>query len=263
LIYVSDFCDDSVQRRGMDASLSGLWALCMPGVAQGGLLTGLFIAGAAGSAMHCVPMCGGFVLGQAADRMAAVPAAKLCEWRRLRAGLLPPYHLGRLTTYAMLGALAASSASVLGRAAWLSGLSAALLLLAAGLFLTHAAARVFHLGLGVAAPSPAWSRVIGRMTRRLNRTTALGGYLLGVALGLLPCGFLYGALVAAAATGDATMGAAAMLAFGLGTVPSLVMVGVAGQAAGRRWRRLAALAAPPVLALNAVVLIGLAWRQIG
>ena len=35
---------------------------------SGGLLLGLFLAGLAGSTMHCAPMCGGFVLGQVADR---------------------------------------------------------------------------------------------------------------------------------------------------------------------------------------------------
>src|SRR3954469_3330054 len=95
-------------------------ALCSPGLVQGSLLGGLFLAGAAGSVAHCVPMCGGFVLGQAADRMGRLQAGEMCEWRRLRGGLLLPYHFGRLTTYAALGALAAGSAAVLGRAPWFS-----------------------------------------------------------------------------------------------------------------------------------------------
>ena len=37
---------------------------------RGGLIGGLFLAGVAGSVMHCAPMCGGFVLGQVADRIA-------------------------------------------------------------------------------------------------------------------------------------------------------------------------------------------------
>jgi uncharacterized protein len=53
-----------------------------------------------------------------------------------------------------------------------------------------------------------------------------------------------------------------MAAFGLGTVPSLVVVGVAGQAAGRRWQRASASAAPVVMLLNAVLLIVLGLRGI-
>jgi sulfite exporter TauE/SafE len=51
-----------------------------------------------------------------------------------------------------------------------------------------------------------------------------------------------------------------MLAFGLGTMPALVTVGIAGQAAGRRWQRGAATAAPVVMLLNAALLAVLALR---
>jgi sulfite exporter TauE/SafE len=92
----------------MDHTLEFLAALCTASPAAGGLMLGLLLAGLAGSAMHCVPMCGPFVLGQVADRMARVPAVRLCELQRVRGGLLLPYHLGRITTYAGLGALAAA-----------------------------------------------------------------------------------------------------------------------------------------------------------
>jgi uncharacterized protein len=249
--------------RAMDGLFAGVWSLCAPAVTQGGLLGGLFVAGAAGSAMHCVPMCGGFVLGQVADRMSRLSAGQLCEWQRLRAGLLLPYHLGRLTTYAALGALAATSAAVLGHAPWFSGLSSVLLVLAALLFLSHAAARLFALGGWTARTPAAWARLIARLTRGLDRGRPGDGYALGLGLGLLPCGFLYGAIMAAAATGRPEMGMAAMLAFGLGTVPALVVTGVAGNAAGHRWRHATALAAPPLMALNAVLLLGLAFKQLG
>ncbi len=53
-----------------------------------------------------------------------------------------------------------------------------------------------------------------------------------------------------------------MVAFGLGTVPSLVAVGIAGQAAGRRWQRATASIAPAVMLLNAALLTVLAVRAI-
>src|SRR4051794_25197968 len=99
-------------------TLDHLATLCGPAAARGGLLAGLFAAGLAGSLLHCAPMCGGFVLGQVADRMARLPACRMCEWQRLSAAALLPYHLGRLTTYGLLGALAAGSAELLAGAAW-------------------------------------------------------------------------------------------------------------------------------------------------
>ena len=75
-------------------------------------------------------------------------------------------------------------------------------------------------------------------------------------------GILYGALAVAAASGSALRGAVAMLAFGLGTVPSLVAVGVAGQAFGRAWQRAVSTVSPIVLVLNAIVLATLALLRL-
>jgi uncharacterized protein len=244
--------------------LHALGAWCSPTTARGGLVLGLLLAGAAGGAMHCGPMCGGFVLGQVADRMARLPAAALCERRRLSAGLLLPYHLGRLTTYAGLGAAAAGSVAVLGRAPWFGDVSAALLGLAALFFLSESLRRLVpRLGrhLPGAGPMPGpWARGVARLAARIDRARPGGGYLLGVALGFLPCGFLYSALTAAAAAGRPALGAAGMAAFALGTVPALAVVGLAGQAAGWRFQRGVARFAPAVLAGNATLLLLLAWQ---
>ena len=123
----------------------------------------------AGSTMHCVPMCGGFVLGQVADGMARLPATRLCEWQRVSRGALLPYHLGRLTTYAGLGAL--RRAAALGRLPWFGAVSGVLLLLGAALFLAQVA-RVLP---GLDRAPAGWTRAIARLARRTS-----GGYPLGI-----------------------------------------------------------------------------------
>jgi uncharacterized protein len=232
----------------------------------GGVALGLLLAGATGSVMHCAPMCGPFVLGQVADRMARLPAARLCEMQRVGGALLLPYHVGRIVTYAGLGALAGFAGSTLARQPWLGRLSGMLLLVAALLFLGQALRRLvpaLHALLpDIAVAPPSFVRHIARLTVGVDRSTRLGGLLLGLALGFLPCGFLYAALTAASASGGPAAGALAMAAFGLGTVPSLVAVGIAGQAAGRRWQRIATTAAPAVMLLNAVLLAGLGLRGV-
>jgi sulfite exporter TauE/SafE len=164
----------------------------------------LFAAGAAGSPLHCVPMCGGFVLGQVADRLARLPATHLCEWRRVSGAALVPYHLGRLTTYAILGALAGLSGGVLAQLPWLGGLSGTLLLGAAVLFLGQALRRLAPtLVRWVPSSGGRRRRAPGTLLRavhRVDRTRPAGGYLLGGALG--------------------------MAAFGLGTAPALVVAGL-------------------------------------
>jgi uncharacterized protein len=231
------------------AVISAFAAWCGTGVGSGGLLLGLFLAGAAGSTMHCVPMCGGFVLGQVADGMARLPSTRLCEWQRVNRGALLPYHLGRLTTYAGLGALGAAG---MGRLPWFGAVSGVLLLLGAALFLAQVA-RVLP---GLDRAPAGWTRAISRLARRTS-----GGYPLGIVLGFLPCGFLYAALATSAASGNPAYGAIGMLSFGLGTAPALVAVGIAGQAAGRHWHRGVTAAAPVVMLLNATLLIVLALRD--
>lgn len=231
----------------MDASLLDLLARCgIPSAPRGALLGGMFAAGLAGSALHCAPMCGAFVLGQVSDRMARLPASQFCEWRRLSAGALLPYHAGRIVTYAALGAAAGLSGDVLARAPLLRGSSAALLALAACVLLLQ--------GFGVGG---AWSRGLGQAARRIGA----GGFGLGLVLGLLPCGMIYGALLAAAGSGDPVIGGAAMAAFGLGTMPALILVGIAGQAAGHRFRAGMRAARPALIGGSALLLLGLAVAE--
>ena len=199
--------------------------------------------------MHCVPMCGGFVLGQVADRMARLPAARLCEWQRIGRGALLPYHLGRLTTYAGLGALGGAATRPAAVVRLRLGGAAA----AGRRAVPGARARGFCPGWiarppAGRAPSPGWRSAPAVATRWAS------------SLGFLPCGFLYAALAATAASGSPLLGALGMLAFGLGTMPALVAVGIAGQAAGRRWQRGVAAAAPAVMLLNAALLAVLALR---
>ena len=226
-----------------------------------GITLGLFATALVGGFAHCAPMCGPFVLMQVAEQ-----ERDGLRVRRLAAGALPAYHLGRLTTYAALGIAAGGLGGSLISVMPFRWIATALLGLAALSFLLQGlggAARWLP-RLGFAATEP-WlaSRLARLATPLLRPGFGFSGYRLGVVLGLLPCGFLYSALLAAAATGGALAGGLAMGAFALGTVPALAAVGMLGTGVLQRWRGVAAALAAPIFLFNAVTLGGLALRLIG
>lgn len=238
-------------------AITQLISLCGDGltaVASGpaGMPTALFLAGLAGSMIHCAGMCGPFVLGQVMSDAAHADAGRYGEWHRLAGAALVPYHLGRATTYTVLGATAGGATSVFASTASFAAISAFLLVLAAGLLLAQA------LGLTLGANT----KLGAGLTRLAGSLSAARGngarYALGVVLGFLPCGLLYGALAAAAGTGSIAGGGVAMAAFTLGTVPALIAIAWGGVLARRRLRDVAKWIAAPVLTGNALVMLALA-----
>ena len=189
-------------------------------------------------------MCGPFVLAQVGARAGL---------RRLTGPALLPYHLGRGTTYVALGALLATPIGLLNRLDQLRWIPAAMLVVAAGFFILQALG-----GWNLAARRPpAFLRLASGL---FARPLGVNGYALGAVLGFLPCGLLYAALGAAAATGDPLVAASGMLGFVLGTTPLLVAIGILGHGATTQWRNLARKAMPVIAAVNAVVLLAMAWR---
>ncbi|MBI3446672.1 MAG: sulfite exporter TauE/SafE family protein, partial [Magnetospirillum sp.] len=183
----------------LDSLLHAGIGICRVGIdGRESLIGGLFLTGLIGSLTHCAGMCGPFVLSQVAARMEAIPLECMSEMRRLAGAALLTYHLGRATTYGVLGAAAATLAGILGGAAPFRWLAAALLIVAAGFLLSMALPGIKALAGGDGETW--WSKGIGRMARPLfARPNGWRGWLLGVALGFIPCGLLYAALAAAAA----------------------------------------------------------------
>ena len=121
-----------------------------------------------------------------------------------------------MLTYAVLGALAGFVGGVVELAGSLLGLQRAASVLAGAVLVLEAI-------LGLAGTGPLAATRGGRLFARVS--TALGRRIpghplgLGLLLGLLPCGLLYSALIAAVSRGGPLEGALALVAFGLGTAP--------------------------------------------
>ncbi|MBW1880096.1 MAG: sulfite exporter TauE/SafE family protein, partial [Deltaproteobacteria bacterium] len=190
-----------------------------------GIFLGAAISGAVGSP-HCLGMCGGFAAAASEDPVGAVA-----------------YHVGRLCTYAFLGALAAAIGSSLPGPGWVAGV------VATGLLLWFSA-RLAGLISEKHVPSiPGLTRASAKL---LGRRDAVARWALGVLTAFLPCGLVYAALGLPMAVAEPVQGALTMVVFGLGTVPLL-----GGVAAG--FRRFAARSLWARRALAAAVLTAGMW----
>lgn len=221
---------------------------------------GTFLLGLVGGATHCSGMCGPFVLGQVGARLGQTPVTGTPVLTRLRGMALLPYHAGRTVTYSVLGATAAGLAGGVGRLAGNGALPAFAIGAGALLMAVMAWRQLVPAGEVLSRTGSAGQWVAARFSRLFARPGGASGFGLGLALGFLPCGLVYTALLLAGASGDWITGAAMMAAFALGTMPALIGVGFLGAMAARRWRERLRWWTAPVLLLNAVMLALLALR---
>ena len=197
----------------------------------------LFLIGLLGGT-HCVGMCGGIV-------------GALSMGAGKRPSLHLAYNLGRIISYALAGAIVGTLG---GASLALSDqlpvriilfILANLMLVALGLYLvgiTRALALSERLGQKL------WRRLQPLTNRFLPARTAAQAFPLGLLWGWLPCGLVYSALVTALTSGSAGRGAGVMLAFGLGTLPNLLLAGLLAV-------RLKDYAARPVVRITAGLLV--------
>ncbi|WP_334108213.1 sulfite exporter TauE/SafE family protein [Methylobacillus sp.] len=178
------------------------------------LLVGLLGGG------HCVGMCGGIVSAVSLSMPGSRP-----QWR-----LLLAYNLGRIASYTLAGVIAgAVGASSLflqhllpvGKVLYAL---ANIMLILLGLYLAnfwHGVLVLERVGASV------WKRLQPLSKRWLPVRTVLQAGMLGTIWGWLPCGLVYSVLIAALATASPLQGGLLMLSFGLGTLPTLMAMGMA------------------------------------
>ena len=171
-----------------------------------------FLLGLAGSA-HCAGMCGPLAL--------ALPVGPGGRWTFVAGRVL--YNTGRIITYTLMGALfglLGQGFAIAGLQRWVSLVLGALILL--GLIVSPRFARAIPLTRAVS-----WLKAaLGKLLQRRALSSLFG---IGLLNGLLPCGLVYVACAGAATLGDSFQGIRHMIAFGLGTLPMMLAIALAGQ----------------------------------
>ncbi len=180
----------------------------------------VFLVGLLGG-VHCAGMCGGIVSALSVQ----MPTTRLAAAWPLHLA----YNLGRIASYAIAGAImgAIGSAGLLLENAlpvqMTLYVAANIMMIALGLYLTGITQA---LAFTERAGQWLWRRV-QPFTRRFLPVRGWRQALpLGLLWGWIPCGLVYSVLALTLLTGSATRGAATMLAFGLGTLPNLMLAGL-------------------------------------
>lgn len=174
------------------------------------LLLGALATGLAGSA-HCIGMCGGIgaSLGLSGKRH------------------LPAYHGGRLLSYSLLGFIFGLLLPTVGMHAdsrW-PRILAAVFLLITGISLL----RQWQPTRFLERHARRWWKPVAALTRHfIPARSHSDAFILGLLWGLLPCGLIYNALALALSAAHPLAAAAVMLAFGLGTLPAMLALGIFG-----------------------------------
>lgn len=181
-------------------------------------LTAAFLVGLLGGG-HCVGMCGGIVGAVSITLPGSRP----------KLPFLLGYNLGRISSYALAGVIAGAVGAssffldhILPVEKLLYALASIMLVLL-GFYLAgvwRVLTKLEHLG------GKLWQRIQPYSQRLLPVKSVPQSFLLGTLWGWLPCGLVYSVLVAAIATANPLQGGLLMLAFGIGTLPTLLAMGM-------------------------------------
>lgn len=169
-----------------------------------------FFIGFFGS-VHCIGMCGPLAFAIPVKGNGFLPLL----WDKL------VYNSGRIISYAALGLIV----GLIGKQLWLSGLQQGVSIVSGMLILLAAASRLLKLNFGNGGISLKLLTPFNRLLTYALQHRA-GHLVIGMLNGLLPCGFVYLALIGAVNTPSVTGAVKYMALFGIGTTPLMLVATV-------------------------------------
>jgi sulfite exporter TauE/SafE len=183
------------------------------------ILLSALVLGIMGS-FHCAGMCGPIAI--------ALPLHGNTVLQKIFGGTL--YNLGRTITYGIMGAifgLLGQGISMIGFQQTISVIMGAIMIISVlfpALFKNQ-----YRL-------DKSWFSFVGKLKKSIGQMFSIRSFsslfFIGLLNGLLPCGLVYMAIAGAIGTGSAVQGTLYMILFGLGTIPMLLTISVAGNMMG-------------------------------
>lgn len=198
--------------------------------------------GLAGS-LHCAGMCGPLAL--------ALPLKNGNVQSRLLGAFL--YNIGRAVTYAFIGLLfgfIGQGFEMAGFQQWVS-ISMGSLMIFSVLIPT-----IFANRLDFSAKFPRFFNTLKHsIGKQFKNNSVFSLFTIGLLNGLLPCGLVYIAVAGAIATTNALQGALFMFVFGLGTLPMLFTITIAGSKLNLKLRQRFSKLIPVIIVTIGIVFI--------
>jgi len=222
-------------------------------------LFSMFTLGILGTG-HCIGMCGPLIF--------AFPG------RTGRFSAHWFYHLGRISTYVIIGTLMGGIGSGLAQIAagtggdylaWVARIQVGFSLLAALFLMMFGLVRLDFIRepgwMALASPDkiPGYGKI---MKSAVSNQGQANLFLVGVIMGFLPCGLSFAAFSRALPAGGAFRGALLVFVFALGTIPGLLLLGTGASGLARRYQKHSDLLAGLLMIYMAADLVLKAWPNI-
>lgn len=183
------------------------------------ILLSALVLGLMGS-FHCAGMCGPIAI--------ALPLHGNTILQKIFGGSL--YNLGRTITYGIMGALF----GMLGQGIHLLGFQQKVSVVMGALMIISVLFPAFF--RSQYSLDKSLFSFVGKLKKSIGKLFAVRSFqslfFIGLLNGLLPCGLVYIAIAGAIGTGSTTEGALYMILFGLGTIPMMLGISLAGNLLG-------------------------------
>lgn len=202
-----------------------------------------------GSLGHCVGMCGGFVVAYSTAKI----DSSMKKTTQFTAHFI--YNLGRVTSYAIIGAIF----GLLGKVFMISPKTHGILFFIVGIFMILMGLSLsgnlrFLTSIEVSLNKFNFFRTL--FSKLIHSKTLSSFFFLGMLNGFLPCGFVYFFAASAVATGSPLWGAVVMIIFGLSTMPAMIGLGtIAGFLKSSKFRSIMIKVASVVISLYGLYIL--------
>lgn len=183
------------------------------------ILISALILGLMGS-FHCAGMCGPIAI--------ALPLHGNTVPQKIFGGAL--YNVGRTITYGVMGAIF----GLLGQGISMIGFQQKVSVIMGAVMIISVLFPVLF--RNQYRMDKSWFSLVGKLKKSIGQMFSVRSFsslfFIGLLNGLLPCGLVYIAIAGAIGTGDVAQGTLYMILFGLGTIPMMLTISLAGNMMG-------------------------------